>query len=123
VNVSVAPDNVEPGVGLVISDLAGGAGEFTTCVTVPELAPWLASPEYAAVNTYEPAASVVVHVALPELSAIAEHTVELPVLNVTVPVGVLDPPVTAAVNVTGDPATDGFAEDVIVTAEVATSTD
>jgi len=85
---------------------------LTTCDNVVEVEVALfASPEYTAVIECVPTLSdSYEQVALTLLSVTAEHSVELPSLNVTVPVG--DWPVTTAVNVTIWSNAEGFADEI-----------
>jgi capsular polysaccharide biosynthesis protein len=74
-----------------------------------------ASPPYAAVIMCEPTANAaVVNVATPEPLSVPVPRVVPPSLNVTVPVGVPEVPVTVALNVTGAPESDGFTLDISV---------
>jgi hypothetical protein len=57
---------------------------------------------------------LVVNVAAPEPFNVPVPIVVAPSLNVTVPVGVPELPVTVAVNVTGEPTAAGFALEVRV---------
>jgi hypothetical protein len=79
------------------------------------LAELFASPPYTAVIECAPTArELVVNVAKPEPFNGPVPRVVAPSLNVTVPVGVPEPAVTAAVKVTGEPNVAGFALEVKV---------
>jgi hypothetical protein len=103
------------------------AAALATCDRVALLlAVKLPSPPYSAVMLCEATDKAdVVNVAWPELFRLPEPSVVVPSMNSTVPDGVPEPgrsAVTAAVNVTDWPNTEGFAEDVIVVVVVSFST-
>jgi len=115
VNVTDPPENA----GFVLDVSAVVVFCCTTCVNTAEvLGRLFASPPYAAVIMCEPTAKVAVeNVATPEPLSVPVPSVVPPSLNVTVPVGVPELPVTVAVNVTGAPESDGFALEVNVVVE------
>jgi hypothetical protein len=108
--VTLVPTGPLLGVRLV---MAGAGGAFTTCVRAAEVLAFSpAAPPYTAVMAWLPwARALVLNVAAP-LLIVPVPSVVLPSRNVTVPVGVVLPLVllTAAVNVTLCPNTEGFTE-------------
>jgi hypothetical protein len=109
VNVTGAPD----GDGFVEDVNATADACSTFCVSVDEvLLLSFASPPYEALIECDPTTSVeVLKVALP-LLIVPVPSIVLPSLNVTVPVAAEGE--TVAVNVTEDPNTDGFEDEVTV---------
>src|SRR5262245_22563265 len=95
---------------------------LTVCppLNVPLLALKLASPAYSAVTTCVPTdkEDVAELVATPPARAIGLPKLLPSTLNCTLPLGVPPVPVTVAVNVTGWPKTEGFAEELTEVAEL-----
>jgi hypothetical protein len=98
------------------------AAAFTTCVIAGDVLPVLfPSPAYCAVIEWDPTASDdVIKVAMPPPPTVPVPIDVAPSRNVTIPVTVPAVfAVTVAVNVTADPAIDGFADDVTAVVVVA----
>ena len=83
---------------------------FTVCTSTLEvLAKWVASPLYTPVMLCSPAFSFdVAKDVCPDPLSVPVPMVAVPSLNATLPVAVLDPPVTVAPNVTESPKLEGF---------------
>ena len=97
-----------------VATAKSGDCEVTTCASAEDtLPPKLASPPYTAVIEWLPGVSVVaVKVACKAPERLAVPRVELPSLNVIVPVGVPLLALTLAVKVTASLKPDGFTFDV-----------
>jgi len=94
----------------------------TVCISVADvLFAKFPSLLYSAVRLWLPTLRFdLVHIALPKPSNCTEpHSVVVPSLNATVPVGVPPAEVTVAVNVTVSPYVEGFGDDVSVVVVVA----
>ena len=92
---------------------------FTVCTSNPELPLILEVPLYVAVTVVVPAGkAAVVKMAFPP-DRLTVPSVVVAVVNVTVPIGRVVADLTAAVNLTFCPTTDGFGEEVTVVVVMA----